>query len=105
MGHCSLLDSTVSSRFLKTRVKALRIPSLTLIWVLEYPLVTFLTLLITRDIMGDWKAAVEKQTKYPNDRTRALTRYRVARGRMGTVDSKPGRDALSSQRNVVRCVT
>ena len=27
-------------------------PSLTLIWVLEYPLVTFLTLLITRDMMG-----------------------------------------------------
>lgn len=29
-------------------------PSLTLIWVLEYPLVTFLTLLITRDMMGGW---------------------------------------------------
>lgn len=70
-------------------MKILRIPSLTLIWVLEYPLVTFLTLLITRDMMGDWKGAVEKQTKYPDDGTRVLARYRIARGRMGTVVNKP----------------
>lgn len=30
----------------------MREPSLTLIWVLEYPLVTFLTLLITLDMVG-----------------------------------------------------
>lgn len=57
MDHCLSLDGHVSLRFRQgpgevQLSSAADIPSRTLIWTLEYPLVTFLMLLIAFDILS-----------------------------------------------------
>lgn len=56
MGHCSSLHGYVSLRHPKSAgqiiVGVANIPSRTLIWTPEYPLVTFLTPLKTLDILA-----------------------------------------------------
>lgn len=52
MGRCWWLREGILARFQQRGKDWKNLPSLTLTWVEEYPLVTFLTLRITLDMMG-----------------------------------------------------